>query len=102
MHLRRKEGAVALVCRSETNRGERITQRLDANRKGKHRTIPEETDSREEGGTASREHIERRLTRRMEDKWGWIDLHCDMGWKLTFLTGFDVNKWELAQKLFLS
>jgi hypothetical protein len=73
--------AVAPACRRETIRGDRITQRLDANREGKHRTILEETDSREEGGTTSRKHIEGRLTRCMEEKWGWIDLHCDMGWK---------------------
>jgi hypothetical protein len=88
MRSKRKEGAVALACRSETSRGDRITQRLDANREGKHRAILEEKDSREEGGIASREHIEGRPTRCMEEEWGWIDLHCDMGRKLTFFDWF--------------
>jgi hypothetical protein len=65
----RKEGAVALGCRNETSRGDRITQRLDANGEEKHRTIMEETDPREEGGAVSREHIEGRGTRCAEDKW---------------------------------
>jgi hypothetical protein len=86
MRSRRKEGAVA--CRSETSRGDRITQRLDANREGKHCTILEETDSPEAGRTASREHIKGRLMRCMEEKWEWVDLHCDMGRKSTFFDRF--------------
>jgi hypothetical protein len=63
-----KEGAVALGYKNETSRGDRITQRLDANHEGKHHTILEETDPREEGGAASREHIEGRVTRFVEEK----------------------------------
>jgi hypothetical protein len=99
---KRKKGAVALGCRNETSRGGRLTQRLDANREGEHRTILEETDPREEGGAASREHVEGRVTRCVEEKWKWVDLHCDMGRKSTFLIGFYANKWEMTQKLFLS
>jgi hypothetical protein len=40
----RKEEAVALGCRNKTSRGDQMTQRLDANRERKHRTILEETD----------------------------------------------------------
>jgi hypothetical protein len=86
--LEEERRAVTLACRSEASRGDRITQRLDTHREGKHRTILEETDSREEGGTTSREHIEGRLTRCMEEKRGWIDLRCDMGRKLTLLDRF--------------
>jgi hypothetical protein len=66
----RKKAAVALGCRNETSRGDRITQKLDAKREGKHRTILDETDPQEEGGAASREHIEGRITRCVEEKWG--------------------------------
>jgi hypothetical protein len=71
---------VALGCRNETSRGDRIIQRLDANHEGKHHTILEETDPRE--------HIEGRATPCAEEKWEWVDLHCDVGRKLTFLDRF--------------
>jgi hypothetical protein len=57
MRSRRKDGAVALACRSKTSRGDRITHRLDANREGKHCTILKEADSREEGGTIMKKFI---------------------------------------------
>jgi hypothetical protein len=72
------------------------------NHEGKHRTILEETDPREEAGAASREHIEGRGTLCVEEQSGWVDLHCHIGRKLTFLIGFYANKWNVTQKLFLS
>jgi hypothetical protein len=84
----RKEGPVALGCKNETSRGDRITQRLEANRDGKHRTILEETDPREEEGATSREHIKGRVTCWVEEKWGCVDLQCDMGRKLTLFDRF--------------
>jgi hypothetical protein len=54
----------------------------------------EETDPREKGGAASREHIEGRVTRFLEEKWGWVDLPLDMGRKFTFLIGFYADKWK--------